>query len=219
MLKKWQKAFILISLGSMGFLGFVPLLHAQEAESNLEFIEATIEAFADSLFRTDPFERIDGLIIRVQSIAAPEGAATFVQKVLTTVAAQTARVRLDNGSQTDLPENNDLLMSITIEGWTLSVAKSEADQSRYKFRQVFETVLRIFVTDRSKVVRYATRRKITGSRPIVDETTLLRIQDRQPEFARFDMEPVLSKSDFFQTFLIALATALTIFLIYQFRSQ
>ncbi len=215
MLKKWENAFIIISLMFLGLCGFV----AQEAPSrNLDFLAEQLSAYFDRLLQRMDFSAGDTVSLIVENRIQQEEATRFVRDILIASLKRRGMSVLTAAVPSEVHPGHDR-MEVAVESWQWQVKPTRNRNGTGQFLQSFTSSIRVLQIRPSGEVRQIFAEKIHARRVIKNREELYQVRLNQPAFAVSPVPIKAGKRKIIETILISFASAITIYLLFHIRSQ
>ena len=212
------------------FLSFLPLLGSVQAGTNeqgvtrnLEFIEVAVAELADSILAELPVAACSSWVVRCQARNFGDDLAYFFRNVF---LIEAKRKLPEVKWYLEMPVPVDSIgrepacrLEMVLTGWRLQALRAPKQEKQARYVQQLSVEMELILTDARGAVRRADRIDFLRQRNIPNRAALERAQEKQPAFAAVEKMPAAGKKDWLNGVLIALATGLTIFLLFQIRSQ
>ena len=215
MLKKWENAFIIISLIFIGLCGFA----RQEApKRNLDFIAEAFSTYFDRLLQRTGILAGDTVSLVVENRIQRADAVRFVRDLFIE-ALKDRGVVVRTGVAFAEPLQRGDRIELAVESWHWQLEENRNRNGTGSYLQSFTSNVRILLIRPTGEVQDVLKVTIYARRTIKDQNELHLVQANQPDFAVVPVPVGTGKRKIIETILITFASAITIYLLFHIRSQ
>lgn len=187
-------------------------------EPNITYLEKQFAALSDSILKRLDHTGCKAFLLVCESRVTAKNLPDFLRDVFV-ARAQAARETIVTGPSAEGAGSENCRLQISIEAWRFEIRRFDSDSEDFKFNQQFEIAARMIVQDANGTILKVDKLNLRGHRLLRNRMEVEQAQKGQAAFALAFEQREPQKFMALSTVLIAVATAATVFLLYELRSQ